>query len=32
MADVHFTRMHCGRKSFEKGNGRDMKDRHNAEG
>ncbi len=27
-ADVHFTRMHCGRKSFKKGNGRLLKDRH----
>ena len=32
MADVHLTRMHCSRKSFEKANGRLLKDRHKAEG
>ncbi len=30
MADVHFTRMHCGRKSFIKANRRLLKDRHKA--
>ncbi len=28
MADVHFTRMLCGRKSFKKASGRLLKDRH----
>ncbi len=29
MADVHFTRMHCGRESFKiKANGRLLKDRN----
>ena len=27
MADVHFIRMHCGRKSLKKANGRLLKDR-----
>ena len=30
MADVHFTRMRCGWKSFEKANGRLLNDRHEA--
>ena len=32
MADLHFTRMHCGRESFKKANGRLLKDRHKAGG
>ena len=32
MADVHFIRMHCDRKSFKKANGRLLKDRHKAGG
>ncbi len=32
MADVHFTRMHCSRKSLKKANRRMLKDRHRAGG
>ncbi len=32
MADVHFTRMHCVRKSLKKANRRTLKDRHKAGG
>ena len=32
MADAHYTRMHCVRKSFKKANGRLLKDRHKAGG
>ncbi len=32
MADVHFNRMHSGRKSINKVNGRLLKDRHKAGG
>ena len=32
MADVHFTKMHCGRKSFKKANRYLLKDRRKAEG
>ena len=31
-ADVHFTGMDCGRKSFKKANGRLLKDGHKAGG
>ncbi len=31
MTDVHFTRTHCGRKSFKKASGRLLQDRPKAE-